>query len=71
MMSESESMENLQSAVDKNHGTARGITAQEGMEDWSMGLKGKEDINRWIKDKSKSLLFKFTIIINGHKDHHW
>lgn len=29
MMSESESMENLQSAVDKNHGTARGITAQE------------------------------------------
>lgn len=33
MMSESESMENLQSAVDKNHGTARGITAQEGMED--------------------------------------
>ena len=51
MMSESESMENLQSAVDKNHGMARGITAQEGMEDWSMGLKGKEDINRWIKDQ--------------------
>lgn len=33
MMSESESRENLQSAVGKNHGMARGITAQEGMKD--------------------------------------